>query len=165
MTCGNDRTESAQFEYISQFLFGSLRCMAFSAATCWMPPPSTSTLFTWLFLLVPIKKKKKRKKACRQDGWQSAFHKLWYVCRMNITIVPLCDARLSWPLLQSTWVMGKKRTQRRVLSHSLYWLLSLTWKQWIRKRKKTKKCHRQKLINILSTWCLDHSTLKNKQTI
>lgn len=46
MTRGKCRIESAQFEYISQFLFWSSSCMVFSAALCWMLPPSTSIRFT-----------------------------------------------------------------------------------------------------------------------
>lgn len=55
---------------------------------------------------------------------------------INIKMVLLCDV-CSWcPLLQTTWVIGKKRNQRRVLSHSLWWLISLASKQWKTKERK-----------------------------
>ena len=71
MTFGNDRTESAQFEYISQFLAGSSSCMAFSKFICSMPPPSTSTLDTWLVLFPSI-----LKMFGEMTGWFRRFRSL-----------------------------------------------------------------------------------------
>lgn len=54
MTPGNDRMESAQLEYFSQFVFWSSSCMAFSVAICWTPPPLTSSLLIWFVFLLTI---------------------------------------------------------------------------------------------------------------
>lgn len=59
ITSGKDRTESAQFEYISQFLLGSSRLMVFSPAICCTPPPFTSTSARWFPLRVPGLEKSK----------------------------------------------------------------------------------------------------------
>lgn len=54
ITPGNDRMESAQLEYFSQFAFWSPSCMAFSVAICWTPPPLTSSLLMWFSFLLTI---------------------------------------------------------------------------------------------------------------
>lgn len=134
MTFGNDRTESAQFEYISQFLAGSESCMAFSEFTCSMPPPSTSTLDTWLVWLLPI-----LKRFGEMIGWfrrirgLKSFQMLWNVCRIRIRIAPEVVDLLLPPLSQcwvSKWIEKKiKKMVCRTLTHSLCWELSLAGKQ------------------------------------
>lgn len=54
MTPGNERMESAQLEYFSQFEFWSPSCMAFSVAICWTLPPLTSILVIWFVFLLTI---------------------------------------------------------------------------------------------------------------
>lgn len=56
VTFGNDRTESAQFEYISQFLFGFLKFIVISAAVCCVPPPFTATFSIELLVVESVLK-------------------------------------------------------------------------------------------------------------
>lgn len=114
VTCGNDLRESAQFEYISQFLSALLIFIVFNASICSTPPPSTSTFLIWLRWKCSVLKRLAKKNQQQQFSALQGFSKTWRFTSM-IKEKPTSVNR-SGILILLVWRMVDRKYENPTLS-------------------------------------------------